>query len=57
MPHWEVCSCGEKFLCWFETETVYFAEAADAIEQPQVKGKKKKKKKKTKDKKRKKQKL
>jgi hypothetical protein len=55
MPHWEVCSCGEKFLCWFETETVYFAEAADAIEQPQAKGKKKKKKK-DKDKKRKKQK-
>jgi hypothetical protein len=53
MPHRETCSCGEQFLCWFETETVYFAEAieAEAKEQPRLKKKKKHKKDKGKKKK------
>jgi hypothetical protein len=43
MPHREMCSCGKEFLCWFETETAYFAEPIEAGEQPKLKKKKKKK--------------
>ena len=28
MPHRERCSCGAEMLCWFETETTYYAEMA-----------------------------
>ena len=51
MPHREMCSCGEEFLCWFETETAYFAEPIEAGEQTKLKKKKKQKKDKGKKKK------
>jgi hypothetical protein len=43
MPHREVCSCGAEMLCWFETETIYYAEA---LSEPATTAEKKKGKKK-----------
>ncbi len=44
MPHREVCTCGEEMLCWFESETVYFAEGLGKAKESRRKKKKSKKK-------------